>query len=415
MVNRTGLTQNYTHSTGTILNDFENPTEWTFIGDGTATEDPQNILYAPTQGVRLTATTNAADLSYTSTINQDWSGVDELVVYFYLHTPILSVSAITIWVSSYTNLSKSIYKSIVDPYTLQVGWNKFIILRSDWNVETGESLDNTMVKIRLRIKSAAAAKADITFDSVYINRKQKAQIVLEFDDNGPTPYSVGYPILKENNMVATWFVNPDRFGTGGYVELEDIHTLHDEGWTIANHTWDHTHLTTLTLPEQVEQIRSCRDFLIEEGFTRGAYHFAYPYGEYDDNSLIALERCGIKTGRVGGTTGHNYPEIYTPYLMKTTYSMSSSTTFETIKAVIDEAVAYGQSITILCHGISDSPSISTTCYTDVFTAMVEYLEGLGDAYLATIDEWYEGLINPRYRSVEPTRNGVSNRATATRT
>jgi peptidoglycan/xylan/chitin deacetylase (PgdA/CDA1 family) len=380
----------YITTHGEEIDSFSDVDVWSLMGNGTATEDNTQTIHGLSRGIRLTATSNGADLNYTKTISQRWDGVDSNVIYFYLHTPTTSISAITVWVSSFTHLSKSIYKSIIDPATLHLGWNKFIIKRDDWTVESGESLNNTMIKYRIRVKSSVNAMADVTFHTSNINHKQKPKIILQFDDNANTPFTNAYPILEENNLVATWFVISDRFSKGGYVPLEDVHTLHDAGWTIANHTISHARLDLLSLDEQITEIKGCRDFLLDEGFTRGALHAAYPYGSWNQDTLTAMKQLGMKTGRDGGVAFANYPETVLPFNFKTTYSLSTSTTFETIQTVIDRAIKYGQTITILGHGVSDNPQISTTTHTNVFQDMCEYLVNVG-ADCVTIDEWYDNL------------------------
>jgi hypothetical protein len=85
---------------------------------------------------------------------------------------------------------------------------------------------------------------------VYADLKQKSKIVFSFDDCQETVYDFVRPIFDRNGWKASVGVNGAAMLSGirntykstKRFTLEELKALHDSGWDIANHTWDHTPL-----------------------------------------------------------------------------------------------------------------------------------------------------------------------------
>ena len=115
-----------------------------------------------------------------------------------------------------------------------------------------------------------------------------AALTYTFDDNLRDQYTLAYPILKELNLKATFYVvagrtaetpeaaekmKPGAFGGISWPELKEMAA---DGQEIGNHTLTHANLTKLT-PEQVEdQIVKAHD-LIREKLGQPPLTLAYPY------------------------------------------------------------------------------------------------------------------------------------------
>ena len=103
-------------------------------------------------------------------------------------------------------------------------------------------------------------------------------VVITFDDGFESAYTIAFPIMQQYGIKGTVYVVPKWVGAPGYLTLAELTILHNAGWTIANHSWDHTDLTSLTSADVTTDIQSAIDWLNQNGFSDGADYLAYPYG-----------------------------------------------------------------------------------------------------------------------------------------
>lgn len=101
-------------------------------------------------------------------------------------------------------------------------------------------------------------------------------MALTFDD-GPSIHTEGLlDLLKENNVLATFFV----LGRSAKIQPDTIRRIIADGHVIGNHTWDHKNLTTLS-PEAVQKQISDTDNLIKEIADYEINLLRPPYGAYN--------------------------------------------------------------------------------------------------------------------------------------
>ena len=96
--------------------------------------------------------------------------------------------------------------------------------------------------------------------------------VITFDDGFESTYTIAFPIMQQYGIKGTVYVVPAWIGAPGYLTLAELTELHNAGWTIASHTWDHQYLTTLTTQQVTDELQSTIDWLNDNGFADGAYY-----------------------------------------------------------------------------------------------------------------------------------------------
>lgn len=123
-------------------------------------------------------------------------------------------------------------------------------------------------------------------------------VVLTFDDGYKDNYVNAFPILKEFNMKATFFVITDYSLNGNndrFINEKEIKELSDWGIDIQSHTVSHTELATLSFDKQVDELKKSKEKL--EGITSKKVNAtAYPVGSYNDDTFKALDEAGYKMG-----------------------------------------------------------------------------------------------------------------------
>ncbi|WJL94986.1 polysaccharide deacetylase family protein [Microbacterium sp. ET2] len=105
-------------------------------------------------------------------------------------------------------------------------------------------------------------------------------VALTYDD-GPSPYTAGIlDELKARDAAATFYV----LGQLSRPYADALRRMRDEGHEIANHTWNHPSLPSLTDEQVAAQLRDTSAAIQSVVGTRPT-SFRPPYGEYDQNVL----------------------------------------------------------------------------------------------------------------------------------
>ena len=130
-------------------------------------------------------------------------------------------------------------------------------------------------------------------------------VVLTFDDGYKNNYEVAFPILKELNFTATFFIVTEYVGrrsTWGeegalcdvpLLSWEEILKMATHGMDIQPHSCTHPYLTQIAKDEMIREMRDSR-LRIEEAIQKEADIFCYPFGEYDHRCIELLSHLGFK-------------------------------------------------------------------------------------------------------------------------
>lgn len=125
-------------------------------------------------------------------------------------------------------------------------------------------------------------------------------ILLTFDDNSNDFYPYVYPVLQKHGMKATQFTVSDWVNGSWNMTASEILTVMENGVDIQNHTVSHPFLANLSKEQQYAEINNATIALKElTGKTTDV--FAYPYGNYNAQTLSVLKELGFKGAfKVGG-------------------------------------------------------------------------------------------------------------------
>jgi peptidoglycan/xylan/chitin deacetylase (PgdA/CDA1 family) len=129
-------------------------------------------------------------------------------------------------------------------------------------------------------------------------------LVITFDDGRPDNYTYAFPILKRYRFTATFFIVPGRIGTAQHMTACQLRELAAAGNELADHTWNHGDLTTLTSEQARLRIRMAAD-AIESLVGLRPITLAYPYGRYDPTVEAAANAEGMA---MAFTTEHGVAE-----------------------------------------------------------------------------------------------------------
>ncbi|PRR80825.1 Poly-beta-1,6-N-acetyl-D-glucosamine N-deacetylase precursor [Clostridium liquoris] len=137
-------------------------------------------------------------------------------------------------------------------------------------------------------------------------------VVITFDDGYVDNYYNAYPILKEFHFNAVVFVitnNIDK--VKNYLTSDQIIELDNNGVEIESHTVNHEKLSTLGYDKQFETLKNSKEFL-ENLLNKSIDYIAYPYGDWNKNTLLAVRNANYKMAfSTSGTWSDKSDGIYT--------------------------------------------------------------------------------------------------------
>ncbi len=119
-------------------------------------------------------------------------------------------------------------------------------------------------------------------------------VVITFDDGYPDNYSIAFPILKQYNFTAAFFVVTGYMEPGqGMLTWDQLREMQAYGMTIGSHTVDHLELSKLSLAEQKNEIFQSKA-KIESELGTSVDYFCYPNGKFNQTTLSLLRQAGYK-------------------------------------------------------------------------------------------------------------------------
>lgn len=126
-----------------------------------------------------------------------------------------------------------------------------------------------------------------------INNKEipKKSILITFDDGYADNYVHAFPILKELDMKATIFVISSGIDGGYYMSSDQLKDMVNYGIDIESHTVNHVHLDTLPYEEQLKELKDSKA-TIEKITNKEVLSIAFPFGDYNENTLKAVTDAG---------------------------------------------------------------------------------------------------------------------------
>lgn len=115
-------------------------------------------------------------------------------------------------------------------------------------------------------------------------------VLLTFDDGSETTYSRAMPIMQKYGFTGVVYIVRNYVGVPGYLSTDQIRGLFSLGWEIGSHGLSHIELTSQPRKHEAEVIESRRR--LEKLLDVPVLSFAYPFGVYDDDSLLYVRDAG---------------------------------------------------------------------------------------------------------------------------
>ena len=393
---------------GTELEDFGDLKNWTPLWGATT----KTVTINGDTGIQIIGA-NGTYPGIEKKVNYNFDGVaPNLQLWVYIDSGsggfLLPPNILELGVNLLTNNEDKYFSTFLLQSQLQKGLNYIVIPLinanggATWTSNGGMSWNDTITGVQLRAFYNPGVSANVTFLELKKNVPGIPKMVLTFDDGYSNIFNNAFPIMQKYGIKGTIYLNEGFVGLPGYLTLSQLHTLYNAGWTIANHTPVHTDLTSLTSVAAIKAtVQGGINWLLANGFTRGAYNLAYPWGWYNSMVLEALKECNIQTARTvmlrntatpadnllqltqEGPEGMNYPDG------------PNYTTLALAEDFVTNTIQSKTSTIVMMHQIISVPQTGSDWATADFANWIAYIAqnvAQNKIEMDTIDGWYNSLI-----------------------
>lgn len=127
------------------------------------------------------------------------------------------------------------------------------------------------------------------------------EVVVTFDDGYKDNYTCAFPVLKELRIPATIFITTGLIGKKDkkgkdMLSEDEIREMHESGLIdIEPHSVSHPKLTKLQKVDAEKEVQDSKRYL-EELLGKTCEFFAYPSGNYNEESVSILRKLHFRAG-----------------------------------------------------------------------------------------------------------------------
>lgn len=137
------------------------------------------------------------------------------------------------------------------------------------------------------------------------------KIILTFDDGFLNNYRIAFPVLREFELKAYFFITINRVGHPGYMNWEKIRELHSAGMTIGSHGMTHAILDGQSEEDLEYEIKWSKKIL-EEKLGTAVDYFSVPRGFHNKRIIAKAKEAGYKavfTSDIDKSDGYKFGRI----------------------------------------------------------------------------------------------------------
>ena len=231
---------------------------------------------------------------------------------------------------------------------------------TDFPTSVGSFDRSSVEHISIRINNTnTAGEKKFYLDGIYHGVRSRTKVMMSMDDGHDDVYSFFYPACLARNLKGGSFVNMGTQGTGQISTTAQMQEMRDNGWFIGSHGLTHTGWDTLSKEEQRSEYVQNKELMIAAGFGNNWRYHAFVGGQWTDESLDMLEEEGCIFARtVEDDLTNSFPDggvctingLIDKYKERTMHlGVGHIETASAALALVDEAIAYGYSISIYGH------------------------------------------------------------------
>jgi hypothetical protein len=178
--------------------------------------------------------------------------------------------------------------------------------------------------------------------------------MVTFDDNYISQYEIAFRIMQQYGHSGAVGVIGSAVGLDDRIPLEGMHEMQAAGWDMVSHPHSDGPRKLLELsPEEFHtEVRGNKQWLVDNGFERGAQFIIWPFNAYNASSLEFASRYHHLGFSISGT-----PIGHKPTGPLITGRVNGDDV-ELAKQAIDFAARYNQLVVLMYHMVGNDDWVS---------------------------------------------------------
>lgn len=242
-----------------------------------------------------------------------------------------------------------------------------------------ESFTNTMNYMAVEVTSAGGtAGGQIAVHGIWRGQRRIPTVTIQFDDGWLSQYRSAFQYMAARGLVGNIGV-ARNYVNGNYMSVAQLHEMYGAGWDMVVHGELNHNNAAFTTPDLLRaNIANNQAFLLEHGWTRGAYEYIYPGGliNWSLDSKAQLRALGFRTARLV-TTGYISPTVWglDDPLALAGRDLSGAYTAASDLLLLDRAIGNSSSVIFYGHKLVRAAPIANEM---TFAEFKTLIDGISD-------------------------------------
>ncbi|MFT6733287.1 MAG: peptidoglycan/xylan/chitin deacetylase (PgdA/CDA1 family) [Polaribacter sp.] len=138
----------------------------------------------------------------------------------------------------------------------------------------------SIIKSSVALAKQLLATKDVTTESITTDSNKVTESCITFDDGHLSNYLVAFPLLKNKNLTAEFYVNTSMVGKDNFMTWEQLKEMNNEGMSIQSHGHTHGYFSDMNEEEITHELKISKS-MIESNLGNKVVVFAPPGGRTD--------------------------------------------------------------------------------------------------------------------------------------
>ena len=364
---------------------FETTTDWT-VGAGSAATNTTEFRTG-TQSVKLTTPSGVVGFMSKTT---NFISNGRIRLSFYLHDALADYDYFSLYLSTDSGYTKAFYYAcVIHSYDFKLGWNTYEIYPEMWTVSGGAVWTDPIIRVRLRMTPKSGKVVNMSFDLGETSAVGIPLVMINFDDASVSIDTYAFPYLSRINARASFYIRTGWVDTNpAYITSKQLQKMYANGWSICNHTRNHSDLDTLSQADAQTEMLNGKTDLDSWYLNNTSSYLAYPGGLSNETVRAAAIAEGMLTGRCT-----NVNKLMPYLLTDETYifgvqDISYTTSLATAKTYVDKAYNNNHITSLLFHSLVTGAPAAYQWPVSDFQALMDYIYAYHMPFI-TIDDYYK--------------------------
>ena len=253
------------------------------------------------------------------------------------------------------------------------GRNEFLLGWKDCVFSTGitktDFINTPIVSYQVRVDTNTLGTANVLFYSFDALASSQGKVLIWADDAWSDQYNIIYPKLRRYGYKFTLAITASRIGKAGYCSWAQLKEMYGNGVVMVNHTYNHVNLKTLSYQDQLKELNSCKQELINQGMGRSADIVAYANGGYNqDTQNIITNYFAMGRTVIEGLQSKTGDKTQLKII-----NLLPGVSLDKAKKLVYDCHNYGGLLIFLLHRIDNTEPSSVYWSHDKFVGLIDYL------------------------------------------